>query len=150
MRFNASLSIKYYTCRLCILLMGGVYMKCLIIDDDKNSRYFFSEIASSCGYEVYEAENGLYALEICKKSKPDIILLDWMMPSMGGIEFLQKLHEIECSVDTTTRIVMCSAKFSRHDVESGLAAGAHEYIRKPARVQDVKAVLDGLQKRQIH
>ena len=65
---------------------------CLIVDDSKIVRKVSRNIMESLHYTVHEAENGEIAREFCEKTKPDLILLDWYMPVMSGIEFLKALR----------------------------------------------------------
>jgi two-component system, chemotaxis family, chemotaxis protein CheY len=67
---------------------------CLIVDDSRVIRKVSSKIAISLGYVPIEAENGEEALARCKKSMPDLVLTDWNMPEMDGIEFVEKLRSI--------------------------------------------------------
>jgi len=118
---------------------------CLIVDDDKNSRLLTSEVAKLLGLSVCEFENGLEALEFCKKNMPDIIILDWMMPQMSGITFLSEVQKIQSAIKP--KIVMCSAKFGNNYVREGLEAGADEYLMKPARPRDLESIFYSIQKR---
>jgi PleD family two-component response regulator len=67
---------------------------CLIVDDSRVIRKVSSKIAKSLGYVPIEAENGEEALARCKKSMPELVLTDWNMPEMDGIEFVSKLRSI--------------------------------------------------------
>jgi CheY-like chemotaxis protein len=68
---------------------------CLIVDDSRVIRKVSSHIVEGFGFEVSEAENGLVALERCREKMPDLVLLDWNMPVMSGIEFIVALREME-------------------------------------------------------
>ena len=62
--------------------------KCLIVDDSYINRKVAAKAARDCGMDVLEAEDGLAALLICQDQMPDVIVLDWMMPEINGVEFL--------------------------------------------------------------
>jgi two-component system chemotaxis response regulator CheY len=120
---------------------------CLVIDDDSASRFYLSEVAKNCNFEVLEAHNGLYALEICKKSMPDVIIVDWMMPEKNGIDFMKDLKDIE--TEKHPKVVMCSARFSNQDISTGIEAGAEEYLRKPVRTRDLEGMFKGFSDRHV-
>ena len=64
----------------------------LVVDDSKLQRRILSSSLNRWGYEVMEAESGMRALEICRERPPELVLSDWVMPGMTGIEFCQKLR----------------------------------------------------------
>ena len=67
---------------------------CLIVDDSRVVRKVASRIVHDLGFECREAEDGQKAYESCQNSMPDAIILDWNMPVMSGIEFLEKLRQM--------------------------------------------------------
>ncbi len=98
-------------------------------------------IISNLGYHVTEAENGEEALARCKVAMPDLILLDWEMPVMSGVEFVATLRGIEGGV--SPKVVFCTSKSETPDIHKGIDAGADEYITKPF---DEPALLAKLQR----
>lgn len=102
---------------------------CLIVDDSRVVRKVASRIASDLGFEVREAEDGLKAYEACLESMPDAIILDWNMPVMSGIEFLEKLRQMENGGNP--KVVFCTTENDISHIQRAISAGANEYIMKP-------------------
>lgn len=99
------------------------------MDDLRVVRRISRSIVEGLGYEVTEAENGEEALNRCRAAMPDLVILDWDMPVMTGIEFVAELRKIECPVPP--KAVFCTSKSGVHDIHRGIAAGADEYVTKP-------------------
>jgi len=115
---------------------------CLIVDDSRVIRKVSSKIALSLGYIPVEAENGEEALARCKKSMPDLVLTDWNMPEMDGIEFVTKLRSIPTPKEPV--VVFCTSNGEAKDIHDGIAAGADDYIVKPFDEAALKAKLEKL------
>lgn len=103
--------------------------KILIVEDDPTTVQLIEFLLKKNDYEVLIAHNGVEALEISKKEKSDLILMDVMMPKMDGIEAIEKLKKNENTRDIP--IVILSALGQEMDVMRGLQAGASSYIVKP-------------------
>lgn len=102
---------------------------CLVVDDSKIVRVMARRVIEDLGFQVSEAENGQQAYDACKKEPPTCVLLDWNMPVMSGIDFLQKLRgELG---NTQTKVIFCSTESEVDHVKRGMEAGADEYIIKP-------------------
>ena len=101
----------------------------LIVDDSRMIRSISRKIVSELGYHVSEAENGKEALARCTQSMPNLIIVDWDMPIMTGIEFVTALRAIEGG--KKPKVVFCTSKSAMKDVQRGAAAGANEWIVKP-------------------
>lgn len=115
---------------------------CLIVDDSRVIRKVSSKIAISLGYVPIEAENGEEALARCKKSMPDLVLTDWNMPEMDGIEFVSKLRAIPTPKEPV--VVFCTSNGEAKDIHDGIAAGADDYIVKPFDEAALRAKLEKL------
>lgn len=102
---------------------------CLIVDDSRMIRRVASRILKDLRFETDEAENGQVALEKCKVRMPDAILLDWNMPVMDGLTFLQALRQLPGG--NTPVVVFCTAERDVDRIIEALNAGADEYIMKP-------------------
>lgn len=106
----------------------------LVVDDSKVIRSVARRILEDLAFQVLEAENGQVALDMCKKALPDAILLDWNMPVMDGIDFLEKL-KAECFANISDaerpKIIFCTTENDLAHINQAIAAGADEYIMKP-------------------
>ncbi len=118
--------------------------KILVVDDEKDILELVSLILSEGGIEVFQAQDGLSALEIARKEKPDLILLDIMMPEIDGWEVL-KILKIEEETKNIP-VAMLTCKTETRDKVLGIQEGAIDYITKPfapedllVRVQDMLA-----------
>lgn len=102
---------------------------CLLVDDSRMIRKVSRRIISDIGYHVDEAENGEEALKKCKIAMPDLIILDWDMPVMTGLEFLAALREEPTA--KRPKVVFCTTKKDTFDIHKGIDYGADEYVTKP-------------------
>lgn len=102
---------------------------CLIVDDSKVVRMVARKILDGLGFETAEAADGEVALEACRASMPDAVLLDWNMPVKNGIDFLRDLRALPEAVQPV--VVFCTAENDLARIKEALAAGADEYIMKP-------------------
>ena len=101
----------------------------LIVDDSKVIRKVAQRILQSLGFLTREAENGLEALNACRAMMPDAILLDWNMPVMDGITFLEALRASENGLKP--KVVFCTTENEVPQIARALQSGADEYIMKP-------------------
>lgn len=102
---------------------------CLIVDDSRVVRKVASRIAQDLGFECREAEDGQKAYEACEEAMPDAIILDWNMPVMSGIEFLEKLRLMEGG--NHPQVIFCTTENDINHIQRAIQAGANEYIMKP-------------------
>ena len=103
--------------------------QCLVVDDSRVVRKVARRIAEDLGFSCTEAEDGKQAYEACQKSMPDAILLDWNMPVMSGIEFLEKLRQMENGMHP--KVIFCTTENNIGHIQRAIQAGANEYIMKP-------------------
>ena len=111
--------------------------KILVVEDDSDIRELLVDILGDCGYDVVEAGDGGAALAVVNQERPDIILLDVMMPVMDGFQVLKLLKG-----DPTTRatpVIMVSAKSQEQEVCDAKNAGAWDYLIKPWEAGEVEA-----------
>jgi two-component system, chemotaxis family, chemotaxis protein CheY len=100
----------------------------LIVDDAAFMRMMIKDILEKNGFEVIgEANNGIKAVEIYKKEKPDIVTMDITMPDMDGIEAVKAIR----AFDPAAKVVMCSAMGQQSMVMDAIRAGARDFIVKP-------------------
>jgi two-component system chemotaxis response regulator CheY len=102
---------------------------CLVVDDSRVIRKVARRILEDLRFQVEEAGDGLEALNACRRQMPDSILLDWNMPVMSGIEFLQKLR-LERGGDRPI-VVFCTTENDIDHIQEAIRSGANEYIMKP-------------------
>jgi DNA-binding response OmpR family regulator len=103
--------------------------KVLIVEDDKSYAEILKRVIIKNGYEINLAHDGKEGLELSTEWKPDVIIVDWMMPGMSGIELISKLREhpeLKFSY-----IIMLTARVETEDKIAGLEAGADDFITKP-------------------
>ena len=115
---------------------------CLIVDDSRVIRKVSSKIAKSMGFVPVEAQDGLEALARCKKAMPALVLTDWDMPEMDGLEFVRQLRAIP--TPKAPRVVFCTSKNKPADVHASIKAGADDYIVKPFDEAGLRAKLERL------
>ena len=99
----------------------------LIVEDEEGIVQFLKQGLEEESYRVSTATNGLDGLELFKKGKFDLVLLDWMLPKMTGIEVCQSIREINFK----TPIIFLTARDTVQETVEGLKAGANDYIKKP-------------------
>ena len=102
---------------------------CLIVDDSRVIRKVSRHIVESFGFDCTEAENGQDALGKCAEAMPDLILLDWNMPVMSGIEFIVALRKQPGG--DKPKVVFCTTENDVAHIREAIAAGADEYVMKP-------------------
>lgn len=102
---------------------------CLVVDDSKVVRMVARKILEGLQFDINEAEDGQQALDQCRIKLPDVVLLDWNMPVMSGIEFLKELRAIP-DIDQPV-VVFCTTENDMNHIELAIEAGANEYIMKP-------------------
>ncbi|MEM1194943.1 MAG: response regulator [Pseudomonadota bacterium] len=115
---------------------------CLIVDDSRVIRKVSSKIARSLGYVPVEAQDGEEALARCNKAMPALVLTDWNMPEMDGIEFVRRLRAIPTPKEPI--VVFCTSNGEAKDIHEGIGAGADDYIVKPFDGDALKAKLEKL------
>lgn len=114
----------------------------LIVDDEPDIRSVVSFILDRAGFEVREESDGEAGLATAKDIHPTVVLLDWMMPRMDGIEVCLALRQ---SPDQDSAIViLLTAKAQESDIDLGFAAGAQDYIMKPFRPVQLVSRVQGL------
>src|SRR5207302_1913000 len=102
---------------------------CLVVDDSSVVRKIARQILEGLNFRIVEAEDGEKALQACKRSLPDAILLDWNMPVMDGYEFLGHLRRLPGG--NAPMVVFCTTENGVDHISRALQAGANEYIMKP-------------------
>jgi two-component system, chemotaxis family, chemotaxis protein CheY len=101
----------------------------LVVDDSAVVRRIARRMLEGLGFAVEEAVDGAVALKACAGAMPDVVLLDWNMPEMNGIEFLRKLRKEPAGGSPI--VIFCTSEDSFDNITEALEAGANEYIIKP-------------------
>lgn len=116
--------------------------KILVVEDDKGiSDFVISELKHE-GYETVLAETGRQALELFENEKPDLVLLDVMLPELNGLEVLRRIRE-----KSTTPVIIETARGETIDKINGLNSGADDYIAKPFEIEELLARINALLRR---
>ena len=102
---------------------------CLVVDDSKVIRKVARHILETLDFTVEEAGDGQEALDAVAIAVPDVVLLDWNMPVMSGIEFLRALGER--NIQPRPKVVFCTTENGTAHIRAALEAGADEYVMKP-------------------
>ena len=113
----------------------------LVIDDDKNTRFFIKEALEFNHYNIFTASNGVEGLKILENKHIDLVIVDIMMPEMDGYQFTKELREFNSNIP----ILMMSAKQLSEDRKKGFVLGIDDYMTKPLDLEElllhVKALL---------
>ena len=118
-------------------------MKILIAEDEKDLRELLFDQLTEVGYDVLQAQNGKEALELFQSAKPDLAILDIMMPVMDGLSVLSKIRET-----SEMPVIFLTARGEEIDKVSGLRLGADDYLVKPWGRNELLARIE-VQKRHI-
>jgi two-component system chemotaxis response regulator CheY len=102
---------------------------CLVVDDSRVIRTIARRIMEELRYSVDEAEDGMGALRACREKMPDLIILDWNLPSMKGVEFIKSVRGQQDGGHPV--ILFCTTESDAGEIASAMAAGANEYVLKP-------------------
>jgi two-component system, chemotaxis family, chemotaxis protein CheY len=101
--------------------------KILIVDDAEFLRLRISKMLIGDGYEVFEAENGLKAIEAYQANRPDLVLMDVTMPDMDGLTALKQIR----SMDAKAKVIMLTALGQESVVLEAIKSGARDFVVKP-------------------
>lgn len=110
-------------------------LKLLLVDDEVNLVDPMAYTLQQKGFETAIAYNGQQALKLFESEDPDLILLDWSMPDVSGIDVLKQIRKSQNFVP----VIMITGKSAKEDIVEGLAAGADDYITKPFNWEELMA-----------
>jgi len=116
-----------------------VAKKILIADDNLQIRMLVKAALSSLDCEILESVDGESAIEVITNGRPDLVLLDVMMPKLTGFEVLHFLRNRECTCDC--RVVMLTTAAQKTDIEFAEAEGVEGYITKPFVPSELKGLV---------
>jgi two-component system phosphate regulon response regulator PhoB len=101
----------------------------LLADDERNLRALVAETLDESSYRILQAANGEEALSIARAEIPDLIILDWMMPGISGLDVLKELRKQPETVNVP--VILLTARSQQPDRAAGIEAGASAFLSKP-------------------
>lgn len=117
----------------------------LIVEDETAIREMLSYALKLAGFNTLESENTQNAQKLLHQQKPDLILLDWMLPDQSGIHYIRQLKKN--SATQTIPIIMLTARAEEHNKITGLESGADDYITKPFSPKELIARIKSVLRR---
>ena len=114
----------------------------LVVDDSKTELLFLSTMLQKKGLEVRTAENGEEAMQRLSEQKPDLILMDVVMPGQNGFQLTRAISRDPLYADVP--IIMCTSKNQETDRVWGMRQGARDYVTKPVDAAELQAKIDAL------
>lgn len=119
-----------------------MHEKILIVEDDLDLLKMMSDYLSKDGYQVSSVSNGEEALQLLSTELPDLIILDWMLPGLNGLEIAKIIR-----AKNTTPIIMVTARGEEPDIVVGLELGADDYLVKPVSFRQLSARINAVLRR---
>ncbi len=110
-------------------------MNVLIVEDDPVAQEMIAECVAECGYDVVRATDGQEALDRIEDSRCRLVVCDWMMPEMNGVDLCRQVRRRQ--LDQYVYIILLTSRHETADVVEGLSAGADDFIRKPFEPQEL-------------
>ncbi|OFW58877.1 MAG: hypothetical protein A2133_02305 [Actinobacteria bacterium RBG_16_64_13] len=115
-------------------------MRALVADDDAASRLLLQKVLTKWGYDVVVASGGEEAWKILTgDNAPDLAVLDWMMPELDGVEVCRRVRALDLS--SPPYLILLTSRGDKHDIATGLEAGAADYVQKPFDHDELRARL---------
>ncbi len=114
--------------------------KILVVEDEPSLQKLLEYQLKRLGYEILIAPDGQQAVTMVKSEQPDLVLLDVMLPLMGGFQVLKTIQD-----DKTTSgipVIMLSAKGQQHDIAAGIGQGVFDYITKPFNIPNLASRIE--------
>ena len=109
----------------------------LVVDDSRLQRRILSSMLNRWGFEVIEASTGAEALEMCRKSRPEFIFSDWMMPELNGPDFCRAFRKFY--PNDYSYFILLTSKSEKNDIAKGLDSGADDFLTKPVNAPELRA-----------
>ncbi len=116
--------------------------KILVVDDSPTERHFMVEILTKSGYQVVTAENGEDGIAKAKAEKPDLVLMDVVMPGLNGYQATRTLTRDDDTKDIP--VIVCTSKGQETDKIWGLRQGAQDYLVKPINPEGLVAKISAI------
>jgi two-component system, OmpR family, alkaline phosphatase synthesis response regulator PhoP len=112
----------------------------LIVEDEEDAAELFAEMMRVSGFRVIKTSSSPSAIALMTSDKPDVVLLDIMMPEISGLDILRQMRRDPILVDIP--VVIISAKSMPTDIKNSMEAGASTYLTKPVGFQDLKDAVE--------
>lgn len=109
----------------------------LVVDDSRMQRRILAVSLRRWGFEILEAESGTEALDLCRRHEPDLVLSDWMMPGMDGLEFCRHFRGLRRK--SYGYFILLTSKNAKEEIAHGLDAGADDFLTKPVNAGELRA-----------
>jgi len=116
--------------------------KIMVVEDEMDVQVLLSEVLKDENYEIVQANDGIQALRSARELRPQLVLLDVMLPGIDGFEVCRRLKADPATRDI--KVVMVSARSDDQDIKEGLACGAEHYITKPIKLLELSATIQRL------
>ena len=116
---------------------SGAVRRVLLVDDSRVQRKILSASLRRWGYEVLEAGSATEALALCNQITVDVVVSDWMMPGMSGLEFCSAFRAL--SRDSYGYFILLTSKSDKGEIARGLDAGADDFLAKPVNADELRA-----------
>ena len=116
--------------------------KILVVDDSATERYFYADLLQRGGYNVFLAENGEQAMTLVRAERPDLIVMDVVMPGQNGFQVTRAIGRDPATAHIP--VIICSSKDAETDKYWGMKQGAREYLVKPVDPQQLLARIASL------
>lgn len=121
----------------CVQHIANKLKLILIVDDIEDNRVLLERALRSSGFDTVSAASGREALSVLSRMKPQMVLLDWMMPELSGLDTLRAIRETYPR--SKLPVIMCTAVGEEMSVVAALHAGANDYITKPVSIPILRA-----------
>jgi diguanylate cyclase (GGDEF)-like protein len=116
-------------------------LRVIVVEDDPDTREILFDVVCGCGHSCRSARDGRDAWAMHRAKRADLIIADWQMPVMDGLELCRKVREEESALPWHTHFILATGRSDRHFVE-GLRAGADEYVTKPFEIEELEARIE--------
>jgi len=117
-----------------------VRQKLLIVDDQSGIRVLLMEVFNGDGYDTYQAANGVQALEMVQRVKPDLVLLDMKIPGMDGLEILQRMKKMNPEI----KVIMMTAYGELDMLNEATELGVLKHFAKPFDIDELRAAVNSV------
>ena len=119
----------------------------LVVEDEEGIRQLICDALSQQGFTLSEARNAAAAHALISSARPDLAIIDWMMPQTSGIELIRQLRADEAT--RSLPVIMLTARSTENDTIEGLDAGADDYIHKPFSTRELSSRVKALLRRSV-